>query len=166
MHVFNVVAGETREGYLLKALLDKLERIGVMLGDRVFDVIGGMYAEYNLRELLESVLAGEVSIEHAGKTIAAKEDDPKAIARANELLESALASDNIDWQEQFDRAARMRERRLPPSYFERFFVNAIEFAGGQASKRLDGAIRVDRSPDVLVARSRASSQTRANRPVL
>src|SRR5258707_4175140 len=97
-------------------------------------------------------------------SIAAKEDDPQAIARANELLESALASDNIDWQEQSDRAARMRERRLPPSYFERFFIDAVEFAGGQATKRLDGAIRVDRSPDVLVARSRASSQTRRIAP--
>jgi hypothetical protein len=58
----------------------------------------------------------------------------------------------------------MRERRLPPSYFERFLVDAIEFAGGHASKRLDGAIRVDRSPDVLVARSRASSQTRRIAP--
>ena len=164
VHVFNLVAGETREGYVLKALLDKLERIGVTLGDRVFDVIGGMYAEYNLREVLESVLAGEVSKEQAAQAIAAKEDDPKAIARANELLESALASDNIDWQEQSDRAARVREQRLPPSYFERFFADAIEFAGGQASKRLDGAIRVDRSPDVLVARSRASSQTRRIAP--
>jgi superfamily II DNA/RNA helicase len=164
VHVFNLVAGETREGYVLKALLDKLERIEVTLGDRVFDVIGGMYAEYNLRELLESVLAGEVSKEQAAETIAAKKDDPKAIERANELLESALASDNIDWQEQSDRAARMRERRLPPSYFERFFIDAVEFAGGQATKRLDGAIRVDRSPDVLVARSRASSQTRRIAP--
>lgn len=164
VHVFNLVAGETREGYVLKALLDKLERIEVTLGDRVFDVIGGMYAEYNLRELLESVLAGEVSKEQAAKSIAAKEDDPKAVARASELLESALASGNIDWQEQSDRAARVRERRLPPSYFERFFVDAIEFAGGAASRRVDGAIRVERSPDVLVARSRASSQTRRIAP--
>src|SRR5437879_1774285 len=148
VHVFNLVAGETREGYVLKALLDKLERIEETLGDRVFDVIGGMYAEYNLRELLESVLAGELSKEQAAHTIAAREDDPKAVERANELLESALATSNIDWQEQSDRAARVRDRRLPPSYFERFFVEAIEFAGGQASKRLDGAIRVDRSPDV------------------
>jgi len=160
VHVFNLVAGETREGYVLKALLDKLERIEVTLGDRVFDVIGGMYAEYNLRELLESVLAGEVTKEQAAQSIAAKEDDPKAIERANELLESALATSNIDWQEQSDRAARIRERRLPPSYFERFFLDAIGFAGGRASRRLDGAIRAERSPDVLVARSRASSQTR------
>ncbi|MGI9111444.1 MAG: C-terminal helicase domain-containing protein [Gaiellaceae bacterium] len=95
VHVFNLVAGETREGYVLKALLDKLERIGVTLGDRVFDVSGGMYAEYNLRELLESVLAGEVSKEKAAQTIAAKEDDPTAIARAG--------------------AARVREHRMPPS---------------------------------------------------
>ncbi|MCY4088352.1 MAG: helicase-related protein [Actinomycetia bacterium] len=131
VHIFNMVAGSTREGYVLKALLDKLERIESTFGDRVFDVIGGIFEEYDLRELLESVLLGDVSAEDAASRIAAKETDPVALARANELLESALATDNIDWQEQSDRAARARERRLPPSYFKRFLLDAITVAGGQ-----------------------------------
>src|SRR5262249_58076715 len=100
-----MVAGNTREGYVLKALLDKLERIGQTLGDSVFDVIGGVFEGYNLRELLESVLIGDVSREDAASQIASKDDDRAAVARANELLESALATDNIDWEEQSDRAA-------------------------------------------------------------
>jgi superfamily II DNA or RNA helicase len=164
VHIFNLVAGKTREGYVLKALLDKLERIEGTLGDRVFDVIGGIFEEYNLRELLESVLIGDVSAEEAASTIAAKADDPVAVTRANELLESALATDNIDWQAQSDRAARTRERRLPPSYFKRFFLDAIAFAGGKAEERVDGTVRVDRTPDPLVARSRVGSVTRRIAP--
>lgn len=164
VHVFNLVAGKTREGYVLKALLDKLERIEGTLGDRVFDVIGGIFEEYNLREILESVLMGDVTSEQAAADIAAKDDDPVAIARANKLLESALASDNIDWQYQSDRAARTRERRLPPSYFKRFFLDALHFAGGKADERVDGTVRVERSPDPLVARSRVTSATRRIAP--
>lgn len=164
VHIFNLVAGRTREGYVLKALLDKLERIEGTLGDRVFDVIGGIFEEYNLREILESVLIGDVSAEDAASEIAAAGTDPVAVARANELLESALATDNIDWQEQSDRAARTRERRLPPSYFERFFLDAVAFAGGKAEERVDGTVRVDRSPDPLVARSRVGNATRRIAP--
>jgi superfamily II DNA or RNA helicase len=164
VHIFNMVAGSTREGYVLKALLDKLERIEGTLGDSVFDVIGGIFEEYNLRELLESVVAGDVSSEDAAARIAAKPDDPQAIARANELLESALATDNIDWEYQADRAARSRERRLPPSYFKRFFLDAISFAGGTTEERVDGTVRVERSPDPLVARSRVGSATRRIAP--
>jgi superfamily II DNA or RNA helicase len=164
VHIFNMVAGSTREGYVLKALLDKLERIEGTLGDSVFDVIGGIFEEYNLRELLESVLVGDVSAEEAASKIAAKANDPVSVKRANELLESALATDNIDWQEQSDRAARIRERRLPPSYFKRFFLDAITLAGGRAEERVDGTVRVERTPDPLVARSRVGSATRRIAP--
>ena len=64
-----------------------------------------------------------------------------------------------------DRAARAEERRLPPSYFERFFADAITYAGGKVTKRLDpGTWRVDRSPNVLVARSRTASGLRQIAP--
>src|SRR5581483_7250739 len=69
------------------------------------------------------------------------------------------------WQSERDRAARAEERRLPPSYFERFFVDAMAYAGGKVTKRLDpGTWRVDRSPNVLVARSRTSTALRQIAP--
>ncbi len=133
VHIFNLVAGNTREGYVLKALLDKLERIEGTLGDRVFDVIGGIFEEYNLRELLENVLVGEVTAKETAAHSAAKANvPPRLLARANELLESALATDNIDWQDTVRPSRPCRERRLPPSYFKRFFLDAILFAGGSA----------------------------------
>jgi superfamily II DNA or RNA helicase len=164
VHIFNLVAGETREGYVLKKILEKVSRMELTLNDKVFDVIGGVFAEYNLRELMEQVLAGEITKEQAAEKVAAKEDDPKAIARANDLLQEALAADNIDWQHQRDRAERAQERRLPPSYFERFFTEAVAYAGGHVSKRMDGTLRVERSPDVLVVRSRAKGATRRIAP--
>lgn len=160
VHIFNLVARNTREGYVLSVLLKKMENMGATLGDKVFDVVGQVIGS-NLREVLEAVIAGEITKEEGAATFGGAEVDPETKRRAEELLESALARDHLDWETERDRAARAEERRLPPSYFERFFIDALTYAGGKATKRLDpGSWRIDRSPDVLVARSRAGSSLR------
>src|SRR5206468_8302302 len=87
--------------------------------------------------------------------------DPEIRARAEELLERALATTVIDWQALRKQAERAEERRLPPAYFERFFVDALNLAGGTVERRLDaGTLRVTRTPQALVAASRASGEFR------
>ena len=165
VYIFNLVAGETREGLVLKTLLRKMERMGAALGDKVFDVVGKTFAGYRLRELIESVLSGELSGEEAAASIGGEEADSKSLARAKELLQDALARHHLHWQDERERAARAEERRLPPSYFERFFLDAIRLAGGKAERRLDpGTIRVDRSPTALVAQARMAGATRRISP--
>lgn len=165
VYVFNLVASNTREGYVLATILRKMENMGKALGDPVFDVIGKSFAGYRLRELLEAVLVGDKTKEQAAAEFGGDTADPEACRRAEELLERALAKTVIDWQALRQQAERAEERRLPPAYFERFFLDAIEFAGGSAERRLDpGAIRVSRSPDLLVAASRASGQFRRVAP--
>ena len=146
-------------------LLKKMENMGVALGDKVFDVVGQAIGA-NLREVLEAVIAGRDYAKKRGlRSFGGAEVDPATKARAEELLESALARDYLDWEAERDRAARAQERRLPPSYFERFFADAITYAGGKITKRLDaGSWRVERSPNVLVARSRATSALRQMAP--
>lgn len=164
VHIFNLVATNTREGYVLSVLLKKMEAMGVALGDKVFDVIGQAIGT-NLREVLEAVLAGDLTKEQAVESFGGEALDPQTEARANELLQTALARHHLDWQTERDRAARAEERRLPPSYFERFFLDAMAYAGGKVSKRFDpGTWRVDRTPDVLVARSRTSGALRQIAP--
>ena len=164
VYIFNLVATNTREGYVLSVLLKKMENMGVALGDKVFDVVGQAIGT-NLREVLEAVIAGELTKEEAAQSFGGAEADPATKARAEELLESALARDHLDWETERDRAARAEERRLPPSYFERFFADALTYAGGKITKRLDpGTWRVDRSPNVLVARSRTASGLRQIAP--
>jgi superfamily II DNA or RNA helicase len=164
VYIFNLIASNTREGYVLSVLLKKMENMGVALGDKVFDVVGQAIGT-NLREVLEAVIAGEITKEEATASFGGEEVDPETKARAEELLESALARDHLDWETERDRAARAEERRLPPSYFERFFIDSVTFAGGRATRRLDpGTWRVDRAPDVLVARSRTASGLRQIAP--
>jgi superfamily II DNA or RNA helicase len=164
VYIFNLVATNTREGYVLSVLLKKMENMGVALGDKVFDVVGQAIGT-NLRDVLQAVIAGEITKEEAAQSFGGAEADPITRARAEELLESALARDHLDWEAERDRAARAEERRLPPSYFERFFADAITYAGGKVTKRLDpGTWRVERSPNVLVARSRTASGLRQIAP--
>jgi superfamily II DNA or RNA helicase len=164
VYIFNLIATNTREGYVLSVLLHKMENMGVALGDKVFDVVGQAIGT-NLRQVLEAVIAEEITKEQAAESFGGSEVDPATKARAEELLESALARDHLDWQRERSRAARAEERRLPPTYFERFFVEAIAYAGGRVTRRLDpGTWRVDRTPNVLVARSRTASGLRQIAP--
>jgi hypothetical protein len=164
VYIFNLVATNTREGYVLSVLLAKMERMGVALGDKVFDVVGQAIGT-NLREILEAVVAGEITKEQAVQSFGGADVDPTTKARAEQLLESALARDHLDWETERDRAARAEERRLPSGYFERFFVDALTYAGGKITRRLDpGTWRVDRTPDVLVARSRTATGLRQIAP--
>ncbi|MFZ5634695.1 MAG: helicase-related protein [Bacillota bacterium] len=51
--LFNLVAGKTREGRVLKTLLEKLERIRRELGsDKVFDIIGRQFERISLKDLI------------------------------------------------------------------------------------------------------------------
>lgn len=162
-HIFNLVAANTREGRVLNTLLRKLELMGRSLGDPVFDVIGEIFADYRLSDLLEDVIAGAVTPADAVSRFGTDPDefDPAIVARARELLRQALATDHLDWQAERDRAKRAEERRMPPGYLERFFRDAIGYAGGQIADRLDvGTLRVVRTPDALVARSRVGGATR------
>lgn len=167
VHIFNLVATNTREGKVLETLLRKLKRMSESLGDPVFDVIGEIFADYRLRDLLESVIAGSVTPDEATDAFGTdpNEFDAETVKRAQELLDRALATAHIDWQAERDRANRAEERRLPPHYLERFFRDATLYAGGQVADRLDpGTLRVTRTPDVLVARSRVGDATRLIAP--
>ncbi len=54
VYIVNLLAGKTREGRVMKTLLDKLERIRKELGrDKVFDVIGRLFEGLSIKEYME-----------------------------------------------------------------------------------------------------------------
>ena len=60
VRVVNLVAGGTREGRVLKVLLDKLESVRRALSsDKVFDVIGSLLENTSLREFMIDALTDE-----------------------------------------------------------------------------------------------------------
>jgi SNF2 family DNA or RNA helicase len=138
-HLWNLVAGETREGDVYRTLLEKLEEARKALGGQVFDVLGKLQFDGKpLRDLLiDAIRYGERPEVRARLTEAvAHAVDRKQI---EDLLEErALAHDAMD----ASRVRRVREdmeraeaRRLQPHYIESFFLEAFQGLGGSAKQR-------------------------------
>ena len=165
VYIFNLVATNTREGYVLSVLLKKMENMGVALGDKVFDVVGQAIGT-NLREVLEAgYRRRDDQGRSGGEASAARRSTqpPRPGPRSCWKVRSPVTT----WTGKPNGTAPPAPRNVdcPRSYFERFFADAIIYAGGKVTKRLDpGTWRVDRTPDVLVARSRTASGLRQIAP--
>jgi superfamily II DNA or RNA helicase len=133
--IVNLIAGETREGRVLKTLLDKLELIRKQLrSDKVFDVVGRLFENVSLKAYLE------MATTESGTRAAVDgidglltEEQVQALAQRERALfgggdvRSHLAELNAAMeQEQY--------RRLLPGYVRRFVETAAPLVG----LRLDG----------------------------
>ena len=76
-HLWNLVASETREGFVFQRLFQKLEEERQALGGKVFDILGKMtFDNRSLRDLLiEAVRYG---------------NDPKVKARLHEVVDNTI----------------------------------------------------------------------------
>jgi superfamily II DNA or RNA helicase len=138
-HLWNLVAGETREGDVYRRLLEKLEQARQALGGQVFDVLGKLQFEGRpLRELLiEAIRYGErPEVRERLNRVIENAVDKSQIQ--NLLEDRALAQDTMD----VSRVHRIREdmeraeaRRLQPHYIESFFLEAFQQLGGAVRQR-------------------------------
>ncbi len=126
VYILNLVAGNTREGRVMKTVLEKLERIRRELGsDKVFDVIGELFEGVSLREYMAQVVT------------AADE------SRAHQRIEGTLTKEQVQALQARDRSlfgdggavrselprlrASMEQetyRRLLPGYVRHFLEKA------------------------------------------
>lgn len=62
--ILNLVAPETREGKVLKTLLDKLEKIRKQLrSDKVFDSIGRIFSDVSIKRYMEMILDDDANVD-------------------------------------------------------------------------------------------------------
>jgi len=146
VHIYNLVAVDTREGKVLEALFRKLERIQEALGsDRVFDVIGEVMPGRSLKELIVEAIANRRTLEEIVAEIEAVPNE-EAVRRAREAVLEGLATRHIDLQRVLGEERRARENRLVPEYIERFFEQACQFLKIPLERRSDGLWRVPNLP--------------------
>ncbi|MBN2887299.1 MAG: DUF3883 domain-containing protein [Chromatiaceae bacterium] len=141
MAIINLVAGKTRKGRVLKTLLDKLEEIRKQLGsDKVFDVVGRIFAGLPLTEYVQRAvesedeadreameLAGELTVEQI-RAIEAREE---SIYGKGGEAKAALP--------QLQEALTIEEmRRLLPGYVRRYLEHAAPLIGVDLVGDLDG----------------------------
>ncbi len=138
VRIINLVAGKTREGRVLKTLLEKLEAIRKALNsDKVFDVIGRLFEGVSLKDYLEQSLteAGAQESEHTIKGKLTPEQ-----VKAFEDWERKLYGEGGEVAARLDEEraliAREQLRRLLPGYVRSF----IEKAAPMLGLRIDGDI--------------------------
>jgi SNF2 family DNA or RNA helicase len=137
-HLWNLVASETREGEVYATLLKKLEEERTALGGQVFNVLGEVFDQRPLRDLMvEAIRYG---------------DRPDVRARLNQVVDQALDRAHLQAllderalthevmdrvrvyqiREEMERAAA---RRLQPHYIAAFFLDAFRRLGGRLYER-------------------------------
>lgn len=137
-HLWNLVAGETREGAVYERLLEKLETARAQLGGKVFDVLGEAFEGRKLRELLfEAVQYGER--EDVRRKLFESVDGAVDTSHLNDLTRRArLAEETMDAESvealrhEMERA---KARRLQPHFIKAFFMEAFSRAGGHIEER-------------------------------
>jgi superfamily II DNA or RNA helicase len=156
-HLWNLLAEETREGDVYKRLLDKIEEERAALGGGVFDILGQIFREQRLRDLLiEAIRYGDHPDVRARlyQTV----DNLTDRKHCQDLLEErALARDSMDASE----VRRIREdmeraeaRRLQPFFIESFFLEAFRSLGGSIREREARRYEITHVPALIRHRDR------------
>lgn len=150
--VFNMVASNTREGQVLKKLLNKLDIIREQLGDdRVYDVIQDVLKGVSLDNIICSVLDGRES--ELDRFI---DKDDKELTdifkRSIDEQDHSIAHTEVDYHDAQQLKEESDEHRLQPIYIKQFFERAFHYLGGEYQEVIDGIFQVTQIPEVLVKR--------------
>jgi hypothetical protein len=132
VYIYNLVATSTREGLVLHALLNKLERMREGLGgDRVFDVVDQLLEGVSLEALIRCL-------------------DQDQERRLKEATLAGLATRYIDLSRLRTERRQAAEARLVPAYIRAFFSRTMEaLAPGRLERRDDGFWRISYAPAAL-----------------
>ena len=156
-HLWNLLAEETREGDVYKRLLEKIEEEREALGGGVFDILGQLFRDQRLRDLLiEAIRYGDQpEVKARLHQIVDNLTDRK---RCQELLEErALAGDSMDAsavQRIREEMERAEARRLQPHFVESFFIEAFKLLGGSIKERESRRYEITHVPALIRQRDR------------
>jgi superfamily II DNA or RNA helicase len=156
-HLWNLVAKETREGEVYHRLLTKLETINETFKGRVFDILGEVFEEKSLKNLLlDAIRYNDQPDVRARLTHSI--DAAFDSSRIKELLErNALAQETMSAERLFAVKERMEmaeARRLQPFFVRSFFTKAFEGLGGAMYPRELGRWEITHVPALIRERDR------------
>jgi superfamily II DNA or RNA helicase len=155
--LWNLVAADTREGEVYLRLLRKLEVERTALGGKVFDVLGELFTDRPLRDLLkDAVVYGEDPAVRArlDKEVDGATDRThiQSLLARRSLVQDTLTATEIDAiREAMQRA---EAQRLQPHYIQSFFLDAFPRLGGAVRKRETGRFEITRVPSSVRLRDR------------
>ena len=154
---WNLVAANTREGAVYATLLDKLDEARQALGGKVFDVLGELFADRPLRDLmLQAIRAGEdpagrAELERVVANVADLERYRTLVKQHALAPEGRPPQDLRTLRVERDRA---ETNRLVPYFIASFFTEAFTLLGGTIHEREPGAFQITHIPAEIRRRGR------------
>ena len=156
-HLWNLVAKDTREGEVYHRLLEKLEAERKALGGKVFDVLGHLFDQKPLRELLMDAI--RYGSDPARKQELLQQTD-NAVERQHILAvleRQALARNEMDLSKVLairEDMERAYAKRLQPHFVQSFFLEAFKKLGGTIHRREEGRFEITHVPTTVRERDR------------
>jgi SNF2 family DNA or RNA helicase len=156
-HLWNLVAKETREGEVYHRLLTKLETINEAFDGRVFDILGEVFEERSLKDLLLDAIRYDDEPDLHAKRLRTI-DNAFDFTHIKDLLErNALAQETMNAERLFQVKEEMEiaeARRLQPYFVRAFFAKAFEHVGGAMHPREHGRFEITHVPALIRERDR------------
>lgn len=148
-HLWNIIAANTREGEVFQRLFDKLEIEREALGGRVFDILGEVFENKSLKDLLiEAIRYGqdakikEQVVDHV--SVALNREHLQNILERNALCQEVIGTERLfAVKEEMEKA---EARKLQPFFVQSFFKQAFERLSGQLSGREAGRYEIKYVP--------------------
>ncbi len=123
--IVNLVAGSTREGRVLKTLLDKLEAMRRQLqSDKVFDVVGCLFEGVSMKEYLEQAVTENADTVAKRLEGSLTEEQVQALEQRDRVLFGKGGDVRRRLTDLNDEAEQENYRRLLPGYVRRFVERA------------------------------------------
>ncbi|TWT30127.1 helicase-related protein [Blastopirellula retiformator] len=150
--IFNFVAQNTREGRVLRKLLDRLAEIRADLGsDQVFDVVGEVFPANQLERMLRDMYARQTDVSQIEDRIV-RDVSPERFRAITESTLEGLAKKELNLSNMIGKNAEAKERRLVPEVIEQFFVDASPECGMSPKETAKGSrvFRIGKVPRNLL----------------
>ena len=156
-HLWNLVAKDTREGDVYFRLLDKLAGEADALQGKVFDVLGQLFDQKALRDLLMDAIryGSDPEIRDRINRVvdgAVDRDHLRQLLARRALVHDSMDTSQLEAiREEMERA---HARRLQPNYIQTFFAEAFRRLGGRMHRREPGRFEISHVPADIRERDR------------
>lgn len=151
-HLWNLVAGETREGAVYKRLLEKIAIERNRLNGQVFDVLGELFRQTPLRKLMVRAIryGDQQEVRDRLNNVidnATDQERVKQIVREDLLVTGVMDTRKVEQvREEMERA---KARKLQPHFIADFFQDAFQELGGTLHERESGRYAINNVPALI-----------------
>jgi superfamily II DNA or RNA helicase len=156
-HLWNLVAKDTREGEVYARLLEKLEAAREALGGRVYDVLGELFEDRPLKDLLFEAIQYNDDADVKARLFRAVDGAVDQRHLLELLQKRQLTNDTMPAAQVHELRIAMEKaeaQRLQPHHIQSFFVEAFKKLGGQIKPREEGRWEITHVPLIIRERDR------------